>query len=401
MALLAIDADVAARLLDKAVHHREPKAGAFAPRFGGEEGLEDFIENVRGDSAAGIRDAQQHVLTGLDVAELRRIGVVEIGIGGFDRQMAAARHRGLGIQGKVEQDALDLMRVGEGRPKPRCENRLDADILSKGAAKDLKHIGDEPVEIDPHRFERLAAGKGEQALRELRRAVGALYGRLHRLRELGGKVARGLRRLLDLPPDRVQIADDDGEQVIEVVRDAARQLSHCFHLLSLPQRLFRLVAKLRFRFELRRSRDQAFQGFAGRDRQNGGEDQRSQQREADQPAEHVAQQSGPRLALREQVAFGGEDRFDFLPDAAQELAVLARIDGGQRIITLPILGESHALLELIRLGAQKVGEPLDPRPFETVVGRERAELVQLGLSCCQRLIERFQIIGIRTQKKAA
>src|SRR4026209_2691028 len=91
MALLAIDADVAARLLDKAVHHREPKAGAFTPRFGGEEGLEDFIEDVKGDSAAGIRDAQEHVLAGLDVAELRRIGVVEIGIGGFDRQMAAGR----------------------------------------------------------------------------------------------------------------------------------------------------------------------------------------------------------------------------------------------------------------------------------------------------------------------
>jgi len=101
MALLAIDADVAARLLDEAVHHREPKAGAFAARFGGEEGLEDFIENVRGDAAAGIRDTQQRVLAGLDIAELRRIGVIEIGIGGFDGQMAAARHRALCIQGKV------------------------------------------------------------------------------------------------------------------------------------------------------------------------------------------------------------------------------------------------------------------------------------------------------------
>ena len=292
------------------------------------------------------------------------------------------------------------MGVGEGRPKARCENGLDVNILSKGAAEDFEHVGDEPVEIDPPRLERLAAGKGEQALRELCRAVGTLHGRLHRLCELGGKVERRLRRLLDLPPDRVQIADNDGEQIVEVVRDAARQLSHCFHLLSLPQSLFRLVAKLRFGLELRGSRDQASQGFAGRACQNCREDQRSQQREADQPAKHVSEECGSRLSLREEIALGGEDRLDLFSDTTQELPVLARIDGGSRV-ALSLFGGDYSLAKLLDLGPQKIVELLDARLLKAVVGRERAELIKLGSSRLERTMQWFQIVRVRAQKKAA
>ena len=40
----------------------------------------------------------------------------------------------------------------------------------------------------------------------------------------------------DLAADHVQPADDDGEQVVEVVRDAAGELADRFHLLRLAQR---------------------------------------------------------------------------------------------------------------------------------------------------------------------
>src|SRR4029078_2225342 len=293
------------------------------------------------------------------------------------------------------------MGVGEGRPKARCENGLDVNILSSVGAEDFEQVVEEPVEIDPHRLERLAAGKGEQALRELRRAVGALYRRLHRLCELGGKSERLLRRLLDLPPDRVQIADNDGKQVVEVVRDAARQLSHCFHLLSLPQSLFRLVARFRFGLELRGSRDQTSQGFAGRACQNCSEDQRSQQREADQPAKHVSEECGSRLSLREEVALGGEDRLDLFSDTTQELPVLARIDGGKRRVALSLFGGDYSLAKLLGLGPQKIVELLDARLLEAVVGRERAERIKLGSSRLERTIQWFQIVRVRAQKKTA
>ena len=47
VAFLAVDLDVAARLLDEAEHHAEPEAGALADLLGGEEGIEHPLEQVR------------------------------------------------------------------------------------------------------------------------------------------------------------------------------------------------------------------------------------------------------------------------------------------------------------------------------------------------------------------
>ena len=46
VAFLAVDLDVAAGLLDEAVHHAEAEAGALADLLGGEEGLEHPFEQL-------------------------------------------------------------------------------------------------------------------------------------------------------------------------------------------------------------------------------------------------------------------------------------------------------------------------------------------------------------------
>ncbi len=79
MSLLAIDADMTSRLLDEAMHHGEAEPRPFALRLGGEERLEDPIENLGADAGAGVAHAQKNVLAGLDVAEPADIGVIEIG----------------------------------------------------------------------------------------------------------------------------------------------------------------------------------------------------------------------------------------------------------------------------------------------------------------------------------
>ena len=47
----------------------------------------------------------------------------------------------------------------------------------------------------------------------------------------------------------VERADDRGQQIVEVVRDAARELAHGFELLRLPQRLLRLLQFLCLLFQ--------------------------------------------------------------------------------------------------------------------------------------------------------
>src|SRR5581483_5425711 len=103
---------------------------------------------------------------------------------------------------------------------------------------------------DALRLERLPAREGEQALGELRGGVRAFQGRLNRLcelcREMGTILVAGLG---ELALDGIEIADDDGEKVVEVVSDAAGELADRLHLLRLLQCRLGLEAPLRFGLE--------------------------------------------------------------------------------------------------------------------------------------------------------
>jgi hypothetical protein len=77
------------------------------------------------------------------------------------------------------------------------------------------------------RLEGLLAGKSEQAADQFGAAAGGGEGRLEVIpRSPGGRAAC---------PQRVQVAGDDGEQVVEVVGEAAGELADGFHLLGLDQ----------------------------------------------------------------------------------------------------------------------------------------------------------------------
>jgi hypothetical protein len=63
---------------------------------------------------------------------------------------------------------------------------------------------------------------------------------------------RGLSRQITL--QRFDIADYHLQQIIEVMRDTTGQLSNCFHLLRLPQRILVTAQLLRpFRYLLLKS----------------------------------------------------------------------------------------------------------------------------------------------------
>ena len=94
------------------------------------------------------------------------------------------------------------------------------------------------------RIERLSPREGEQALGQLRGALGA--GQRIVERAFGA-------RFDDAALGDAEIADDDGEQIVEVVRDAAGQLADGFHLLRLPQRLLGQFAPLGFGVEVLRA----------------------------------------------------------------------------------------------------------------------------------------------------
>jgi hypothetical protein len=82
----------------------------------------------------------------------------------------------------------------------------------------------------------LLAGKGEKALCERNRPLRAAHGIVHRTFQ-----NRGIRWLrFELPLQSLQVAEDDGQEIVEIVGDAPGKLTDTFHFLRLAQGFFGL-----------------------------------------------------------------------------------------------------------------------------------------------------------------
>ena len=88
-------------------------------------------------------------------------------------------------------------------------------------------------DIDRLWFKRLLTREGEKPLGERFRAARSTH-RVDCRPQQPGTVERGP---VQVALKRFEIADDDGEEVVEVVRDAARDLANSLHLLRLPRAL--------------------------------------------------------------------------------------------------------------------------------------------------------------------
>ena len=84
------------------------------------------------------------------------------------------------------------------------------------------------VAVDAFGKQRLGAGEGEQTAGQRGGAGGAF----HRIVEVHHHLAP---RAVEAAQRKVDAADDDGEHVVEVVRDAAGELADRFHLLDLAK----------------------------------------------------------------------------------------------------------------------------------------------------------------------
>ena len=185
------------------------------------------------------------------------------------------------------------------------------------------------------------------------------------------------------------------------MRHAAGELADGFHLLRLTQRRFSLLAKLRFRVELGRERQQPFQGIARGDRKDAGEDRGDKQGQADQSRKHITQLSGPSLPVLEKNLLGVQDRFDVGSDLVQQLPILRRIDDGERGIALPLFCQRDACAQLLVLGVSQTCEFLNTIQLDAVIGGQRAQGVELLSGLSHRGLERIKFRIVRAEQKAA
>ena len=147
-----------------------------------------------------------------------------------DDQLAAVGHRVAGVDRQVEQHLLQLARVRPRRGQRRCR-RLEDHLGSAAHAnsQQIREAADQVVEID-------SGEPGPEAVAEPDQVPG----------QIDGPVRRGAYLLEDPVQLRIAVvggeifchlgvADDDGQQVAEVVGNTAGQLPNCLEALALPQ----------------------------------------------------------------------------------------------------------------------------------------------------------------------
>jgi hypothetical protein len=114
------------------------------------------------------------------------------------------------------------------------ERRRNLDLLAERAVEQVHRRRHALVDVDDLGVEGLAAREGQ----ELARERGAARRRLQR----APGVIRGLGIGRDLLVQQVEIADHDGQEIVEVVRDAAGELAHRLEPLRAAQPLLGRVA---------------------------------------------------------------------------------------------------------------------------------------------------------------
>ena len=217
---------MAARLPHEAVHHAEAKPGA-ANTFGREERVERLGDDLGRHARAGVADRDHDEIARHRLGILLAVIGIERHVARLDRQLAAAGHGVAGIDRQVEDGRFELCGIDQDRPERIAQLDLQHDIAAEGAGQQLAGILHHLGNRHRGRGERLAPGEGEQVARQLGTAQ----------RRLGGALDEFLRRFRQPGQlaEEIEIAQDDGEEVVEVMRHAAGQLADRLHLLRLLQ----------------------------------------------------------------------------------------------------------------------------------------------------------------------
>ena len=160
---------------------------------------------------------------------LARVVFVQFHIRRLDGELAPFRHGVAGIDDEVHQDLLDLSGIGLQPPQLLIKDGDEIDILSDETSEHLSQIVHDGIQVDHFRLQHLTPAERQKLSGQ---CAGLFTGLLDGVQFPANRIGFAHIRQQDL-----RISRDDGQQIVEVMRDAARKLSHDFHFLSLAQLL--------------------------------------------------------------------------------------------------------------------------------------------------------------------
>ena len=156
-------------------------------------------------------------------------GVVD-GVSSLDRQAAAVRHRIARIQRQIHDDLLDLAGIRFHASKRWRQHHRDLNLLADQPAQHLTRLLHHGVAVQQARFEHRFPAEQQQLAGQQRRPLTGITN--------GCQVVTHPIIDRETIDQHLGVAVDDGQEIVEIVRDSARKLTDCLHLLGLPQLFF-------------------------------------------------------------------------------------------------------------------------------------------------------------------
>ena len=158
-----------------------------------------------------------------------RRGLIQGNVTEGKGQAAALLHRVARIDGHVQQHVFHLVRVDQHMPQSHADKGFLENQFAQRAPYQFLHADEQMAEIGGQRAQRLAAGKRQQLQGQLGAPFDGGGGRI----ETAGR----LRIAGHGQFQQLQIARDNLQHIIEVMRHATGQLADRFELLRLQQGL--------------------------------------------------------------------------------------------------------------------------------------------------------------------
>ena len=158
-----------------------------------------------------------------------RVGsLVEMHRLGRDAQRPAVGHRVARVDGEVHDDLLELPAVGDDGHHVRVGADDELQVGAEQPLEHRPHADDGLGDVDGRRRRRPLPGERQELRRQLRRAARRALDLLHGM---------DVRLALHLPRQDAGVAGDHRHEVVEVVRDAARETAERLEALGLAELL--------------------------------------------------------------------------------------------------------------------------------------------------------------------
>ena len=148
----------------------------------------------------------------------------------LDDQGTAVGHGIAGIHAEIQQHLIELDSIRENWGEVRREGGLDLDVCTDHIFERVKSVRDAEVQIDVAGFKYLASSESEELPCETRCTLGLAANFF--------KVKLGARTDFSFCYSHVGPTDDGADHIVEIVRDAARQLADGLEFLCFQQLFF-------------------------------------------------------------------------------------------------------------------------------------------------------------------